>query len=59
VLVIAIGCYQAFAAGASNAANAVAPLVGNGAIDPSPAILLAVGALAGYLGWRRLMTTAI
>ncbi|WP_299332128.1 inorganic phosphate transporter, partial [Haloplanus sp.] len=41
-LVVAIACYMGFSAGASNAANAVAPLVGNGSLDPSPAILLAV-----------------
>ncbi|MWG34478.1 inorganic phosphate transporter [Halomarina oriensis] len=34
VLVIAIGCYMAYAAGASNVANAVAPLVGANAIPP-------------------------
>ncbi|WP_254536444.1 inorganic phosphate transporter [Halomarina litorea] len=32
VLVIAIACYMAFSAGASNVANAVAPLVGAGAV---------------------------
>jgi PiT family inorganic phosphate transporter len=32
VLVVGIGCYMAFSAGASNVANAVAPLVGSGAI---------------------------
>jgi PiT family inorganic phosphate transporter len=31
-LVVVIGCYMAFSAGASNVANAVAPLVGSGAI---------------------------
>ena len=30
LLVVVIGCYMAFSAGASNAANAVAPLVGQG-----------------------------
>ena len=58
-LVVAIACYMGFSAGASNAANAVAPLVGNGAIDPSPAILLAVGAisLGGFTIARRTLTT--
>jgi PiT family inorganic phosphate transporter len=59
VLVIAIACYMAFSAGASNAANAVAPLVGNGAIDPSPGILLAVGAISvgGFTIARRTLAT--
>lgn len=58
-LVVAIACYMGFSAGASNAANAVAPLVGNGAIDPSPAILLAVGAisLGGFTIARRTLAT--
>ena len=33
LLVIAIGCFMAFSSGASNVANAVAPLVGSGALD--------------------------
>lgn len=33
LIVIAIGCYMAFSSGASNVANAVAPLVGSGALD--------------------------
>lgn len=59
VLVVLIACYMAFSAGASNAANAVAPLVGNGALDPSPAILLAVGAisLGGFTIARRTLAT--
>ena len=58
-LVIAIACYMGFSAGASNAANAVAPLVGNGALDASPAILLAVGAmsLGGFTIARRTLDT--
>ncbi|MDS0260095.1 anion permease [Haloarcula sp. S1CR25-12] len=44
-LVVAIGCYMAFSAGASNVANAVAPLVGNGAIELYPAVLLAGAAI--------------
>jgi PiT family inorganic phosphate transporter len=58
-LVVAIACYMGFSAGASNAANAVAPLVGNGAIDPSPAIVLAVGAisLGGFTIARRTLAT--
>ncbi len=45
VLVVGIGCYMAFSAGASNVANAVAPLVGSGAIDPNQGVLLAGGAI--------------
>ncbi|MFB6111754.1 MAG: anion permease [Halobacteriaceae archaeon] len=58
-LVVAIACYMAFSAGASNAANAVAPLVGNGALGPSPAILLAVGAISvgGFTIARRTLAT--
>ncbi|MFC7156411.1 anion permease [Halomarina halobia] len=41
VLVVAIGCYMAFSAGASNVANAVAPLVGSGAISIEFGVLLA------------------
>jgi len=58
-LVVVIACYMAFSAGASNAANAVAPLVGNGSLDPSPAILLAVGAISvgGFTIARRTLAT--
>ncbi|MFB6254002.1 MAG: anion permease [Halobacteriaceae archaeon] len=45
-LVVFIACYMGFSAGASNAANAIAPLVGNGSIDLNPAILLAVGSIS-------------
>ncbi len=45
VLVIAIACYMAYSAGASNAANAVAPLVGNGALKLNEGILLGAGAI--------------
>ena len=58
-LVVVIACYMAFSAGASNAANAVAPLVGNGSLDPSPAILLAVAAISvgGFTIARRTLAT--
>ncbi|KAB7518905.1 inorganic phosphate transporter [Halosegnis rubeus] len=58
-LVVVIACYMAFSAGASNAANAVAPLVGNGSLDPNPAILLAVGAISvgGFTIARRTLAT--
>ncbi|RBI63144.1 inorganic phosphate transporter [halophilic archaeon] len=45
-LVVGIGCYMAFSAGASNVANAVAPLVGADAIGESSGVLLAAGATA-------------
>jgi PiT family inorganic phosphate transporter len=45
-LVVGIGCYMAFSAGASNVANAVAPLVGSGDITGSQGVLLAGGAIA-------------
>ena len=45
LLVVLIGCYMAFSAGASNAANAVAPLVGpGGSLTVNQGVLLAVGA---------------
>jgi phosphate/sulfate permease len=58
-LVVVIACYMGFSAGASNAANAVAPLVGNGSLDASPAVLLAVGAisLGGFTIARRTLAT--
>ncbi|PSP37973.1 inorganic phosphate transporter [Halobacteriales archaeon QH_7_65_31] len=47
-LVVAIGCYMAYSAGASNVANAVAPLVagGTGQITASQGVFLAGGAIA-------------
>jgi PiT family inorganic phosphate transporter len=45
-LVVGIGCYMAFSAGTSNVANAVAPLVGNGAVTMTEGVLLASGATA-------------
>jgi PiT family inorganic phosphate transporter len=58
-LVVAIACYMGFSAGASNAANAVAPLVGNGAVAADPAILLAVASisLGGFTIARRTLAT--
>ncbi|WP_435183970.1 anion permease [Halobellus sp. EA9] len=44
-LVVVIACYMAYSAGASNAANAVAPLVGNGAVSMNNGIFLAAGAI--------------
>jgi PiT family inorganic phosphate transporter len=45
VLVVVIACYMAFSAGASNVANAVAPLVGNGSLSANAGVLLAGGAI--------------
>ena len=58
-VVIGIGCYMAFSAGASNVANAVAPLVGNGSLEMYPAILLGGGAigLGAFTIARRTMDT--
>ena len=44
-VLVAIGCYMAFSAGASNVPNAVAPLVSSGAIGTDAAIVLAAGAI--------------
>ena len=47
VSVVVIACYMAFSAGASNAANAVAPLVGSGGtLTVDQGVLLAVAAFA-------------
>ncbi len=46
ILIVAIGCFMAFSAGASNAANAVAPLVGGGQLSIDTGILLAGAAIA-------------
>ncbi len=56
-IIVAIACYMSFSAGASNTANAVAPLVGGGALPESPAILLAAFAVAfgGFTIARRTM----
>jgi PiT family inorganic phosphate transporter len=45
VLVVGIACFMAFSAGASNVANAVAPLVGSGQLSMNAGILLAGGAI--------------
>ncbi|SIR64141.1 inorganic phosphate transporter, PiT family [Haladaptatus litoreus] len=46
LLVLVVACYTAFSAGASNMANAIAPLVGSGAIDMNYGILIAGAAIA-------------
>ena len=45
VLVVLIGCYMAFSAGASNVANAVAPLVGSGQLELYTGVAIAGGAI--------------
>ncbi|SDJ34539.1 inorganic phosphate transporter, PiT family [Halovenus aranensis] len=59
LLVLVIACYMGFSAGASNAANAVAPLVGNGAVSVDQGVLLAVAAisLGGFTIARRTLAT--
>jgi len=59
VVVLAIGCYMAFSAGASNVPNAAAPLVGTGGLDADIGILvgtLAIG-LGGFTIARRTMAS--
>jgi PiT family inorganic phosphate transporter len=46
--VVAIGCLMAFSSGTSNIANAIAPLVGSGALEMNPAIV--IGCLAVGIG---------
>ncbi|TYL37120.1 inorganic phosphate transporter [Natronococcus pandeyae] len=57
VVVLIIGCYMAFSAGASNVPNAVAPLVSSGTLEANPAILIATVAigLGGFTIARRTM----
>ena len=59
LLVLVIACYMGFSAGASNAANAVAPLVGNGTVSVDQGVLLAVAAigLGGFTIARRTLAT--
>jgi PiT family inorganic phosphate transporter len=45
VVVLAIACYMSFSAGASNVANAVAPLVGGGLIGTGNAVVLGTVAI--------------
>ncbi|MDS0284654.1 inorganic phosphate transporter [Haloarcula onubensis] len=59
VVVLAIGCYMAFSAGASNVPNAAAPLVGGGGLDTDVGILVgtvAIG-LGGFTIARRTMAS--
>ncbi|ELZ30406.1 phosphate transporter [Halogeometricum pallidum JCM 14848] len=60
VVVVLIACYMGFSAGASNAANAVAPLVGaGGPLTVDQGVLLAVGAfgLGSFTIARRTLDT--
>lgn len=45
LLVVLIGCYMSFSAGASNIPNAVAPLVSSDVLDPTVATLVATFAI--------------
>ncbi|EMA70036.1 inorganic phosphate transporter [Halorubrum kocurii] len=58
-LLLLIACYMGFSAGASNVANAVAPLVGSGTVSIDAAILVAVGAISfgAFTIARRTMAT--
>ncbi len=46
VILIGIGCLMAFSSGTSNIANAIAPLVGSGALAMNPAIYIGCAAVA-------------
>ncbi len=58
-IVVAIGCIMAFSSGTSNVANAIAPLVGSGALEMNPGILLACVAvgLGAFTIARRTLDT--
>jgi PiT family inorganic phosphate transporter len=59
ILVLAVACYMGFSAGASNVANAVAPLVGAGVVPMVPAVIfggLAMGIGAFVIGPRTMKT---
>lgn len=45
LLIIAIACYMGFSAGASNVANAIAPLVGAGVLPMIPGVILGAAAM--------------
>jgi phosphate/sulfate permease len=56
-VVLVIGCYMAFSAGASNVPNAAAPLVGEAGLEPNIAIVVATLAIGfgGFTIARRTM----
>lgn len=59
LLLIGAGCFEAFAAGTNNVANALGPLVGAGLIDPQLGLVLgglALGLGASTVGGRVLET---
>lgn len=59
ILIVAVACYMGFAAGASNVANAVAPLVGSDHLTMTAGVLLgglAMG-IGGFVFGRRTMRT--
>lgn len=45
-VLVSIGCLMAFSSGTSNIANAIAPLVGSGALAMNPGIVVGSGAVA-------------
>ena len=45
-VLVTIGCLMAFSSGTSNIANAIAPLVGSGALGMNPGIFIGCGAVA-------------
>ncbi|MBX0305959.1 inorganic phosphate transporter [Haloarcula salinisoli] len=59
LVVLTIGCYMAFSAGASNVPNAAAPLVSGGSLEIDVGILIATVAigLGGFTIARRTMTS--
>lgn len=59
LLLVGIACYMGFSAGASNVANAVAPLVGSGTLSLDFGIVVAVGAISvgAFTIARRTMET--
>jgi len=59
ILVLTIACYMAFSAGASNIANAAAPLIGANMVEMNTGILLAVAAmgLGGFTIARKTLDT--
>ena len=59
LLLVAIACYMGFSAGASNVANAIAPLTGSGALSLDIGILVAVSAISvgAFTIARRTMET--
>ncbi len=59
VVVVGIGCLMAFSAGASNIANAIAPLVGSGRLEMNAGILIGSAAVAvgAFTIARRTMET--